>query len=86
MNQMHSSQNILGIKAFLEVVSRGFCETYGTQGQIKPAADGPTQNGATPWDGGLYLAGAHPCRAPPALEPAQETTGIIFQGINTFVL
>lgn len=43
MNQVHSSQNILGIKAFLEVVSRGFCETHGTRGQMKPGADGPPQ-------------------------------------------
>lgn len=66
MDQIHSSHNILGIKAFLEVVLRGFCEIYGTQGQIKPAADGPTQNGASPWSGGLCLAGAHPCRALPS--------------------
>lgn len=66
MNQMHSSQNILGIKAFLEVVLRGFCETYGAQGQMNPAADGLTENGASPWDGGLCLAGAHPCKALPS--------------------
>lgn len=27
---------------------------------------GPHKDGASPWDGGLCPAGAHPCRAPPS--------------------
>lgn len=86
---MHSSQNVLGIKAFMEVVLRGFCKTYGTQCQIKTAAHGPTQRCMHPlplgWQGCGQLKHI-PMGQHLALEPRWKITIILFQGRSTFAL